>query len=76
MISEVEISKQTIQGYSVSDLQSSQIRELSGATLQVILQAGTLLRMEGSTFKYFRQGDRWNSSSGLPYNIWHLHGKH
>lgn len=58
MISEVEISKQTIQGYSVSDLQSSQIRELSGATLQVILQAGTLLRMEGSTFKYFRQGDR------------------
>lgn len=58
MISEVEISKQTIQGYSVSDLQSSQIRELSGATLQVILQAGTLLRMERSTFKYFRQGDR------------------
>ena len=38
----MEISKQTIQGHNVSDLQSSQIRELFGVTLQVILQAGTL----------------------------------
>ena len=58
MISGVEINRQTIQRYNVSDLQSSQIRELFGVTLQVILQAGTLLRMEGNTSKHLRQGDR------------------